>query len=106
MGKILDQPQFPVVDASPSVGKTVANFSINDWAIFGGLAAISYPLGWAAGAQPSPMYAKISGNMARPSAVMAALMGAAAGFMLAYQNSSGRLMGFKPNEAEVVAARR
>lgn len=40
-------------------------------------------------------YARISGNMARPSAVAAAAMGAVAGFMLAYQNSSGRLMGFK-----------
>jgi hypothetical protein len=30
-------------------------------------------------------------------------MGATAGFMLAYQNSCGRLMGLKPNEAEVRA---
>jgi hypothetical protein len=28
-------------------------------------------------------------------------MGALAGFMLAYQNSCGRLMGLKPNEADV-----
>lgn len=32
---------------------------------------------------------------------MGAALGALAGFMLAYQNSSGRLMGLRPNEAEV-----
>ena len=33
--------------------------------------------------------------MARPSMWMAVIMGATAGFMLAYQNSCGRLMGLK-----------
>lgn len=84
----------------------VGNFSLTDWGVFGGLSAISYPLGYAAGASPSPAFAKVSGNMARPSAGMAAILGAIAGFMLAYQNSSGRLMGFKPNDAEVQAAKR
>lgn len=84
----------------------MGNFSVSDWAIFGGVGAVSYPLGYAAGASPSPSFAKISGNMARPSAAMAAIMGAMAGFMLAYQNSSGRLMGFNANEAEVKAAQR
>eukprot|EP00891_Asterochloris_glomerata_P005947 jgi/Astpho2/5947/Aster-x1317 len=32
---------------------------------------------------------------------MAATIGALGGFMLAYQNSSGRLMGFFPNDSEV-----
>lgn len=39
--------------------------------------------------------------MGRPSMWMGAALGALAGFMLAYQNSSGRLMGLRPNEAEV-----
>lgn len=86
--------------------RAVANFNLTDWSIFAGLAAISFPLGWAAGAPASPMYARVSGNMARPSAIAATVLGATAGYMLAYQNSSGRLMGFKPNEAEVLAARR
>ncbi len=84
----------------------MGNFSLSDWGVFGGLGAVSFPLGYAAGASPSPSFAKISGNMARPSAVMATLMGSLAGFFLAYQNSSGRLMGFNPNEAETKAARR
>lgn len=42
--------------------------------------------------------------MNRPSAVTAAILGGTAGFMLAYQNSGSRLMGFAPNAAEVKAA--
>lgn len=56
-----------------------------------------------AGAQRSPAFSKVSGAMARPSMWAGACMGAMAGFMLAYQNSCGRLMGAKPNEAEVRA---
>jgi len=82
----------------------VGNFNFTDWGILGGLTAISYPLGYLAGGSPSPAFAKVSGNMGRPSAVMASIIGATAGFMLAYQNSSGRLMGFNPNDAEVRAA--
>ena len=44
--------------------------------------------------------------MNRPSAVMGAIIGGTAGFMLAYQNSGGRLMGFLPNEEEVRATAR
>ena len=84
----------------------VSNFNLTDWGIFAGLTAVSFPLGYAAGASPSPSFAKISGNMGRPSAMAATFMGALAGFMLAYQNSSGRLMGFNPNAAEVAAAKR
>jgi NADH-ubiquinone oxidoreductase complex I, 21 kDa subunit len=58
------------------------------------------------GGNPSPAFAKISGAMNRPSAVMGAIIGATAGFMLAYQNSGGRLMGFVPNDEEVRAAAR
>lgn len=54
-----------------------------------------------AGAQRSPAFAKVSGAMGRPSMWMGATLGALAGFMLAYQNSSGRLMGLRPNEDEV-----
>ena len=82
----------------------VGNYNLKDWATFGGLTAISYPLGYLAGASPSPAFAKVSGSMARPSAVTASIIGALAGFMLAYQNSSGRLQGFNPNEDEVRAA--
>ncbi|KAG7667012.1 hypothetical protein Ndes2526B_g04495 [Nannochloris sp. 'desiccata'] len=106
MGKILDEPKFPVVNRAPSFWQTVGNFNLKDWALFGGLTAISYPLGFAAGGNPSPAFAKISGAMNRPSGVMGAIIGATAGFMLAYQNSGGRLMGFVPNDEEVRAAAR
>jgi hypothetical protein len=48
----------------------------------------------------------MTGSMNRPSGVMGAIIGATAGFMLAYQNSGGRLMGFVANDEEVRAAAR
>ena len=54
-----------------------------------------------AGTSRSPAFAKVAGAMGRPSMWAGACLGAMAGFMLAYQNSCGRLMGLKPNEAEV-----
>ncbi|KAL4436093.1 hypothetical protein ABPG77_005541 [Micractinium sp. CCAP 211/92] len=101
MGKVLDEPKYAVVDPAPSASKIVSNFNANDWMIFGGMTAASFPLGYLAGAQRSPAFAKVSGAMGRPSMWMGATLGALAGFMLAYQNSSGRLMGLRPNEDEV-----
>jgi hypothetical protein len=44
------------------------------------------------------------GNPAIPTMWTTAFIGAMAGFMLAYQSSAGRLMGFAPNEKEAKAA--
>lgn len=104
MGKILDEPEYPVIYKVPGFWNTVYNFNLSDWGIFAGATAISIPVGFAAGSNPSPAYAKFAGNITRQSMVMAGIIGATAGFMLAYQNSSGRLMGFKPNDEEVRAA--
>lgn len=57
------------------------------------------------GAAPSPAYARVSGNLGHSSAVVASMIGALAGFMLAYQNSTGRLQGFLPNDEEAAEAR-
>lgn len=73
----------------------MGNFSLDDWGLAAGVAAVSAPLGYLAGAQRSPAYAKVAGSMARPTMWTAVMMGATAGFLLAYQNSCGRLMGLK-----------
>ena len=88
---------------APCPPAAVANFSLDDWVLFGGVTGISFPLGYYAGVTRSPAFSKVSGAMARPSMWAGAAMGLTAGFMLAYQNSSGRLMGLKPYEAEVRA---
>ncbi|KAL4855037.1 Protein S-acyltransferase 11 [Chlorella vulgaris] len=103
MGRILDAPKWPVIDPAPGFGKTVSNFNLEDWGLAAAVTAISFPLGYLAGAQRSPAFAKVSGAMAVPTMWAAACMGGVAGFLLAYQNSNGRLMGLKPNEAEVRA---
>lgn len=104
MGKIFDEPKYPVVDKAPGFWKTVGNFSLRDWGVVAGVTAVSIPAGYAAGASTSPAFARVGGNMARPSIVAAGIIGITAGFMLAYQNSSGRLMGFLPNDTEVKAS--
>lgn len=45
-------------------------------------------------------------NIRGPSMVTGGLIGVMGGFMYAYQNSAGRLMGFFPNEAEVARFKR
>lgn len=77
------------------LSSAVGNFSLDDWGLAAGVAAVSAPLGYLAGAQRSPAYAKVAGSMARPTMWTAVMMGATAGFLLAYQNSCGRLMGLK-----------
>ena len=43
-------------------------------------------------------------KVAGPSAVTAGIIGALGGFMYAYQNSAGRLMGLRENDSEAKAA--
>lgn len=55
---------------------------------------LGYPIGYAAAGNPSPPFARLSGNVGRPTAMMASFLGGAAGFLIAYQNSWGRLTGY------------
>ena len=73
----------------------VGNYTVKDWTIVGGLTAVGYPVGYAAAGNPSPPFARLSGNLGRPTAVMASVLGGVAGFLLAYQNSWSRLTGFR-----------
>jgi hypothetical protein len=53
----------------------------------------------------TPDVFQFSGKPIRgPSTVMAGILGGIGGFMLAYQSSSGRLMGYFPNSSEVRAS--
>lgn len=90
---LLDEAKFPVVDKAPSFWKTVGNFSFNDYATWAVVTGLCTPVGYVAGMR-TPL-------MARPSMVTAATLGATCGFMLAFQNSAGRLLGLKPNDKEV-----
>jgi len=92
MGMFFDEPGYPVIDKAPQFWKTVGNFNVSDWATFAGVPAVCYPFGWAVGA---------GAKLPKQSAVMATIIGGLGGFMLAYQQSSGRLMGFFPNDKEV-----
>jgi hypothetical protein len=57
-----------------------------------GAVAVSAPVGFLAGLRT---------RTSRPALWAAGLIGATAGFCLAYQRSAGRLMGFLPNDREV-----
>ncbi|CAN1337071.1 hypothetical protein LINPERPRIM_LOCUS37431 [Linum perenne] len=54
----------------------------------------------------NPAFTKVVGikpGLKGPSMVTGGLIGLLGGFMYAYQNSAGRLMGFFPNEGEVAS---
>jgi len=92
MGVIFDEPKYPVIDKAPGFWKTVGNYSLSDYTTLLGATALCAPYGYYVGS-PSNM---------RMSSMWAGLtIGATAGFIMAYQNSAGRLMGLKPNDKEV-----
>ncbi|KAK8951391.1 hypothetical protein KSP39_PZI003282 [Platanthera zijinensis] len=87
-----EKPEYPVVDRNPPFTKTVANFSALDYLRLSTIAGVSITVGYLSGIKP---------NIRGPSMVTGGLIGVMGGFMYAYQNSAGRLMGFFPNEREV-----
>ncbi|VVA93425.1 unnamed protein product [Arabis nemorensis] len=90
----LEKPQYPVVDRNPPFTKVVGNFSTLDYLRFSTITGISVTVGYLSGIKPG-----IKG----PSMVTGGLIGLMGGFMYAYQNSAGRLMGFFPNDGEVAS---
>ncbi|KAF5183757.1 Nadh-ubiquinone oxidoreductase subunit [Thalictrum thalictroides] len=86
------KPEYPVIDRNPPFTKTVANFNTLDYLRFTTITGISVTVGYLSGIKP---------NIRGPSMVTGGLIGLMGGFMYAYQNSAGRLMGFFPNEDEV-----
>ncbi|OAY70749.1 NADH-ubiquinone oxidoreductase 20.9 kDa subunit [Ananas comosus] len=86
------KPEYPVIDRNPPFTKTVANFSALDYLRLSTITAVSVTVGYLSGIKP---------NIRGPSMVTGGLIGIMGGFMYAYQNSAGRLMGFFPNDAEV-----
>ena len=78
------EPSFPVENACPSFADAMSNFSIGDLMTWGSVTAASIPFGYLVG-RP------IRG----PTMGLTACIGATGGFMLAYQNSVGRLTGRK-----------
>ena len=83
---VLDEPKFPVQDPEPGFGKTVSSFKPTDWALAPGLGLAMWPIGFFGG---------VKNKVPHSSAAVAAYLGVTAGFMLAYQNSYGRLTGLK-----------
>lgn len=81
----------------------MGNYNLTDWSLVGVLGAVGYPIGYAAAGNPSPPFARLSGNMGRPTAMLAVALGGTAGFLMAYQNSWSRLTGFSRNDTEAEA---
>lgn len=77
----------------------MGNFTLNEWGMPAILGALGYPIGAFASGNPSPAFARLGGNVARPTALMAATLGAAAGFLLSYQSSWSRLTGYSSTDA-------
>eukprot|EP00252_Welwitschia_mirabilis_P015404 TRINITY_DN33860_c0_g1_i1.p1 TRINITY_DN33860_c0_g1~~TRINITY_DN33860_c0_g1_i1.p1 ORF type:complete len:107 (-),score=6.54 TRINITY_DN33860_c0_g1_i1:159-479(-) len=91
------KPEYPVIEKSPVFSKVVGNFNLQDYLSMTTLTAVSIPLGY---------LSAVKVNLRGPSMVTAGIIGFMGGFMFAYQNSAGRLMGFFPNDEEVACYRK
>lgn len=78
--------------------RAVANFNATDYRDWACLTAASLPVGYMSGALSGP-------SVRVPAMVTGGIIGGLGGLMWAMQSSSGRLMGFLPNEAETKRAR-
>ncbi|CAH1444323.1 unnamed protein product [Lactuca virosa] len=86
------KPEYPVIDRNPPFTKTVTNFNTLHYLRHTTISDISVTVGYLSGIKP---------GIRGPSMVTRGLIGVMGGFMYAYQNSVGRLMGFFPNDDEV-----
>ncbi|GMH98333.1 hypothetical protein TrVE_jg12511 [Triparma verrucosa] len=81
---------FPKVFDNPSLGEAMSGARISDYMIISGTTFGSWCWGY------------VFGKPVRgPAAAMAGTLGLTAGVLLAYQNSTGRLMGWKENQKEI-----
>ncbi|GAA6022726.1 hypothetical protein JCM10207_008079 [Rhodosporidiobolus poonsookiae] len=88
---------FPVVDSDPHFNRVVRNFRTSDYALWGA----------ATGIAPAAIYGmeladptKLPRAGLRPTLRLATWLGFCGGFLLAYQNTSLRLWGWKENGVE------
>jgi hypothetical protein len=122
------KPEYLVIDRNPAFTKVVGNFNTLDYCRFITLTGVSVTVGYLSGTNFTSLplllvhlcrnysYANgfwfwflflfllligIKPGLKGPSMVTGGLIGLMGGFMYAYQNSAGRLMGFFPNEGEV-----
>eukprot|EP00276_Gloeochaete_wittrockiana_P016280 CAMPEP_0184348366 /NCGR_PEP_ID=MMETSP1089-20130417/27596_1 /TAXON_ID=38269 ORGANISM="Gloeochaete wittrockiana, Strain SAG46.84" /NCGR_SAMPLE_ID=MMETSP1089 /ASSEMBLY_ACC=CAM_ASM_000445 /LENGTH=117 /DNA_ID=CAMNT_0026680035 /DNA_START=88 /DNA_END=442 /DNA_ORIENTATION=+ len=84
-------PKYPVIDASPSLATIVGNFNSSEWNTVLLSVLASLPVG----------YLSARGALRLPSTYFAGGVGLFGGFLLAFQQSAGRLVGYLPNDAEV-----
>ncbi|KAK9227781.1 hypothetical protein WN943_012837 [Citrus x changshan-huyou] len=111
-----EKPQYPVIDRNPPFTAVVGNFNTLDYLRFSSITGVSVVVGYLSGIIPLHLHylshrvwifnainidAGIKPGLKGPSMVTGGLIGLMGGFMYAYQNSAGRLMGFFPNEGEV-----
>ncbi|CAM8937284.1 unnamed protein product [Rhodiola kirilowii] len=86
------KPEYPVIDRNPPFTTVCSNFSLLDYLCLTTITGVSVTVGYLSGIKP---------GIRGPSMVTGGIIGLMGGFMYAYQNSCGRLMGFFPNDDEV-----
>ncbi|KAL7587650.1 hypothetical protein Lser_V15G36325 [Lactuca serriola] len=86
------KPEYPTIDRNPPFTKTVANFNTLDYVRLTTISGISVTAGYLSGIKP---------GIRGPLMMTEGLIRVMGGFMYAYQNSVGRMMGFYPKNGEV-----
>lgn len=123
------KPEYPVLDRDPPFTRVVGNFNSLDYLRFVAITGVSVTVGYLSGNPSLSLSLTTFSNLFRkflklnwtmkcwiiwvwkkigikpgirgPSMVTGGLIGLMGGFMYAYQNSAGRIMGFFPNDGEV-----
>lgn len=83
-------PKYPVILSRPSYGEVKDNFGPRDYATWALAGGVSLPIGYAIGK-----------GARTPSMLVCGLLGTIGGYLISFQQSSGRLMGYFPNDREV-----
>ena len=99
-----------VIDSAPTVTKVIGNIYGLDLINWGALIGFSTFVGYAGGKKTklkevtetiNNHYIIVGKPVRVPNAAMGAVLGTIGGFLLAYQQSSGRLMGFYDNGRQI-----
>ncbi|KAE8714875.1 hypothetical protein F3Y22_tig00110187pilonHSYRG00177 [Hibiscus syriacus] len=92
------KPEYPVLDRNPPFTKVCGNFNILDYLRFVTITGVSVTVGDLSG---NLNIIQIQFGYKTGTERSGGLIGLMGGFMYAYQNSAGRLMGFFPNDGEL-----
>eukprot|EP01027_Heterolobosea_sp_BB2_P004998 GEZU01007689.1.p1 GENE.GEZU01007689.1~~GEZU01007689.1.p1 ORF type:complete len:116 (-),score=23.95 GEZU01007689.1:154-501(-) len=81
--------EFALVKENPSIMEITSNIHFSEWLMIAAVTPVCAAAGYIFGK-----------HIRTPSAILSGWLGASGAFAIGYQNSAGRLLGFKYNKSE------